>query len=101
MRDGEKVYQYLKSSMVTGKIGIHGESLGGCVASYVAKKNKLDFVFADRTFASLLDVAHHRFGGTFIRIMFQVITRWSEECDVNFKEIQNSKSPYKVLGCDP
>jgi hypothetical protein len=58
MRDGEKVYQYVKSSLnITGKVGIHGESLGGCVASYVAKKNKLDFVFADRTFSGLLDVA--------------------------------------------
>ncbi len=87
MRDGEKVYQYLKSSLVTGKIGIHGESLGGCIASYVAKKNKLDFVFSDRTFSALLDVAEHRFGGMIIRLIFRLITGWSEECDINFKDI--------------
>ena len=57
MKDGDKVYQYVRSSMVTGKIGIHGESLGGCVASFIAKKNNVDFIFSDRTFASVLDVA--------------------------------------------
>lgn len=37
MKDGEKVFQYVKSKLITGKIGVHGESLGGCVASYIAK----------------------------------------------------------------
>jgi hypothetical protein len=84
--------------MVTGKIGIHGESLGGCVASYIAKRNKVDFVFSDRTFASVLDVAQYRFGGSFIKYLLKFLTGWSEECEANFHEING---PYKVLGCDP
>ena len=84
--------------MVTGKIGIHGESLGGCVASYIAKRNKVDFVFSDRTFASVLDVAQYRFGGSFIKFLLKFLTGWSEECEANFHEINGH---YKVLGCDP
>jgi predicted alpha/beta-fold hydrolase len=87
MKDGEKVYQYLKSNMVTGKIGIHGESLGGCVASYVAKKNLVDFVFSDRTFSSLADMAQYSFGGKLTKFLFRVLTRWSEECDTNYSDI--------------
>ena len=84
--------------MVTGKIGIHGESLGGCVASYIAKRNKVDFIFADRTFASVLDVAQYRFGGPVVRYLLKFLTGWSEECETNFIDING---PYKILGCDP
>jgi hypothetical protein len=37
MKDGEKVFQYVKSNLISGKLGVHGESLGGSVASYIAK----------------------------------------------------------------
>lgn len=70
MRDGEKVCQYVRSNLVQEKIGIHGESLGGMVASYIAKKCKVDFVFSDRTFASLADVAYWTFGGKFVKTLF-------------------------------
>ena len=63
MKDGEKVCQYVKSNLDSWKIGVHGESLGGCVASYIAKKCNVDFVFVDRTFAYLPDCAYWMFGG--------------------------------------
>ena len=40
-RDGEYVMQYVQSNLVRGKVGIHGESMGGCVASYIAAKSNL------------------------------------------------------------
>lgn len=78
MKDGEKVYQYVRSNLVQGKLGVHGESLGGCAASYIARKCKVDFVFVDRTFASLVDVAYWTFGGRAVGILFKIFTRWSE-----------------------
>ena len=35
---------------LTGLIGLHGESLGGTVASEIAVEMGADFLFADRTF---------------------------------------------------
>ena len=113
MRDGEKVYQYVKSNMVTGKVGIHGESLGGCVASYIAKKCQVDFVFVDRAFASLTNVVYWGFGGKVPAFIFKWITRWDEECWKNFYDINDAHTYdnkigaptkhkcYKLFGCDP
>ena len=76
MRDGEKVFQYVKSNLVTGKVGIHGESLGGCVSSYVAKKCQVDFIFSDRTFSQLSHIAHWGFGGKHATFIFKLLTTW-------------------------
>ena len=74
MKDGEKVFHYAKSNLVSGKIGVHGQSMGGCVAAYIAKKCKVDFVFIDRTFASVHDVAYWTFGGRVVGCFFQIFT---------------------------
>lgn len=98
MKDGEKVCHYVKSNLAQGKLGVHGESLGGCVASYIAKKCKVDFVFVDRTFASLTDVVYWSFRGKLVKWVFYLLTRWDEQCWTNFYEI---KECYKIIGCDP
>ena len=76
---------------------MHGESLGGCVAAYIAKKCKVDFVFVDRTFANLLDVAYWGVGGRTTRFLLWLFTRWNTKCWLNYWEI---KDCYKLLGCD-
>lgn len=68
----------MKSNLVAGKIGIHGESLGGSVASYIASKCHVDFVFSDRTFSSLTDVAKWGFGDRPYGFIFRFFTRWNE-----------------------
>ncbi len=102
MKDGEKVYQYVKSNLVDGgKIGIHGESLGGCVASHVARTCQVDFVFSDRAFASLTAVVQWGFGGPKVAKLFGLLTGWREECWVNFHEAcREQPQGYKLLGCD-
>ena len=97
MKDGEKVFQYVKSNIVMGKIGVHGESMGGCVASFIAKKCNVDFVFVDRTFSSLVDVAYWTIGGKVVANIFKFLTRWTDQCWLNFYEIKNT---YKVFGGD-
>lgn len=37
-QDGEHVAKYVKSALVTGKVGVHGVSLGGSIASHIANK---------------------------------------------------------------
>ena len=53
MKDSERVFDFLKSNMNLKKIGIHGESLGGMIASHIAETRKVDFLCVDRTFSSL------------------------------------------------
>ena len=48
--DGLAVVKHVKQNMVTGKVGVHGVSLGGSVASYIAANVKVDFLFCDRSF---------------------------------------------------
>jgi len=64
----------------------------------VAKKCQVDFVFSDRTFASLIDVSRWGFGGKVVAFLFRYLTYWNEECDLNFSGI--SQSTYRLIGCD-
>jgi hypothetical protein len=98
MKDGEKVYQYVKSNLISGKIGVHGESLGGCVSSYIGKKCSVDFVFTNRSFSSLIKVANWSYGGNLTSYALRFLTGWSEDCALNFQIID--KKCYKILGCD-
>ena len=44
------------------KIGVHGRSIGGVVATHLARKGLVEFLFADRTFRSLDTVAKYSIG---------------------------------------
>lgn len=60
--DGENLIDYIRNHKRSKIIGVHGESLGGTIATYLGSAAKLDFVFADRTFASLSHVAKFNYG---------------------------------------
>jgi fermentation-respiration switch protein FrsA (DUF1100 family) len=49
---------FIRGELKVKKLGVHGESLGGMVAVHLGKVRKIDFLFADRTFSSLSEVAH-------------------------------------------
>ena len=58
------------NSRVSVKILVHGESLGGMAASYVAMKGRrtnIDFAFIDRSFSSLDAVAYWGAGAAIMR----------------------------------
>lgn len=62
MKDGENIVNYLRTIKQVSKLGAHGESLGGCIATYLARECSLNFLCADRTFASLSEAALFNFG---------------------------------------
>lgn len=64
----------------------------------MARKCQVDFVFTDRTFASLVDVTKWGFGGRIVSLFFRYLTLWSEECELNFAGI--NINTYRLLGCD-
>ena len=61
--DGEVIVDYLRNKMNFKKIGVHGQSLGGCVANHLASTKYLDFLCADRTFCSLSALLTYGFTG--------------------------------------
>ena len=94
--DGLAVAKWLKEVKQVGVLGIHGESLGGFVASYIASKMPVDFVFCDRTFSSLYDVAYNSYGNV-ARSLFRMFTKW--ECS-SVNNFLNAEC-YKLISADP
>jgi alpha/beta superfamily hydrolase len=84
-QDGEAVANYVRKNLVSGKVGVHGESLGGSVAAHIASHVKLDFVFVNRTFSSLQHVAYF-IGGKLLVYLFKFLTfgGWPDKGLENF-----------------
>lgn len=78
------------------KIGVHGESLGGLVACHLARKAKIDYLCADRTFSSLVNVARYGFG-KYLALLYRIVTRWDDDTSENFVEAPC----YKIIAFDP
>jgi hypothetical protein len=85
---------------VTGKLGVHGESLGGSVAAYIASRVKLDFVLVNRTFSCLQSVAHFG-GGKAVVWLFKFLTcgGWPDKGLEHFQSIL--PETYTLFGADP
>ena len=58
--DGEYVLKHFREYKQIEKIGVHGQSLGGSIAARLGKNT--DFIFVDRTFRGLTDVALFNYG---------------------------------------
>eukprot|EP01022_Parablepharisma_sp_SALTPOND_P028483 TRINITY_DN71038_c0_g1_i1.p1 TRINITY_DN71038_c0_g1~~TRINITY_DN71038_c0_g1_i1.p1 ORF type:complete len:560 (+),score=41.95 TRINITY_DN71038_c0_g1_i1:670-2349(+) len=96
LADGEAVLQYLKDIKGSGRIILHGESLGGSVAAHIAAKLGCDLLFTDRTFSDLDAIAEFSVGPVAAAIMKQA-TGWHLETTNSFLAAQC----YKVLSSDP
>lgn len=94
--DGEIIVHYMRSQLKLGKIAVHGESLGGCIACYLAKRTNLDFLFADRSPASIQDVGFFKFGkfGYWALKVFL-----NNDCDA-VDDFLGTRC-YKVISADP
>lgn len=94
--DAQAIYDFLSKVKMYQKIGIHGESIGGMVASYIGSKNPISFLFTDRTFCSLPDLVHSRIR-PLNKYVFKCLSRWEDNTMGDFV----SAECYKVLSCDP
>lgn len=95
LTDGEEIFKYLRINKSVEVIGIHGESLGGCISSYLANKCSANFLFADRTFSSLSEAAFYNFG----KLAYYGF-RLSCSEDINSSTHFLSTKCYKVLSSD-
>jgi hypothetical protein len=95
--DSETVAMYVRQRVgPEGKIGAHGRSIGGVVATHLGRKGLVDFLFADRTFQSLDKVAKFTMG-TWAEWALPFFTMWWNT-DVTTDYIFTSC--YKVMAND-
>lgn len=92
--DVQAVYDFVTKVKMYSKIGVHGESIGGVPASYLASKNDISFLFADRTFSSLEHLVTSR-----VKVpkqLFKFLTKWDDNTSQDFI----TANCYKILSCD-
>ena len=74
--DAETVALYVRQRVgQTAKVGAHGTSIGGAVATYLARRGYVDFLFADRTFCALDEVAKYTLGN-WAKYGLRFLTGW-------------------------
>jgi len=94
-RDGELIVDYLRQELGAKKIGIHGESMGGLVATHVAKAKNLDYLCASRNFSELSKVAELTYG-KIAGALYRAITLWTDDTSNDYLEA----NCYKIVAFD-
>ena len=95
MMDGVKVAEYVFKVKNVPKLVVHGESMGGMVACHVAARQPVSLLFADRTFASIEQIA-----ATYTpkaRPILRALTQWNTDVVTDYV----SAKCFKMLSCDP
>ena len=95
-RDGLAVAEHLKRVLGVDRLAVHGESMGGMVAAYVARHTSVEFLFADRTFGSLDAVAKFGFGEV-AYYLYRLLSCWNSDTVDDYIHAQC----YKVISSDP
>ncbi|TDH71304.1 hypothetical protein CCR75_004646 [Bremia lactucae] len=95
--DGLAIVKYLKSERKMHRLAVHGESIGGLVATYLARHSSLvDVLIADRTFATLPALAQRmiaKWPGSIV----DSIMRWDTDNVQNYQQATCAK----LLCSDP
>ncbi|DBA05262.1 TPA: hypothetical protein N0F65_007424 [Lagenidium giganteum] len=95
--DALAIVNYLRDQRGLKQIGVHGESIGGIVATYLANHCKdISVLVADRTFASLPALAQRLVGGWAGRAV-SLLTGWNTDNVTNYL----GASCPKLLCSDP
>jgi len=97
-RDAELVALHVRQRVGgNAKIGTHGMSMGGSIATHLARKGLVDFLFADRTFSQLDEVPRYSMG-TWAKYGMKFFTGW---WDTDITRDYIFTSCYKVIAADP
>jgi hypothetical protein len=74
--DSEIIAAYAKSRTPSeSKMGAHGLSMGGMIATHLARRGLIDFLFVDRTFYDLQEVPVYSMG-VWSKYALKFLTLW-------------------------
>ncbi|RLN98753.1 hypothetical protein BBJ28_00005985 [Nothophytophthora sp. Chile5] len=95
--DALALVEYLKTERGMKKIAVHGESIGGMVATYLARKSPhVNVLIADRTFSSVPALAQ-RMVASWAGAVVKQVMRWDTDNVRNYLEAPCAK----LLCSDP
>ena len=94
--DGKNIIEYLRKVKKIKILGVHGESLGGSIASHLARNCEIDFLFSDRSFARLNEVVEYSFG-KWAKVILLLVSRWKVDSALDFLYV----NCYKIISADP
>lgn len=82
------------------KFGVHGYSIGGVSATYLAKNRNIDLLISDRNFSSVSRIAETYPFGSIIKYLckFFLLDKFNNE--INYLYTKNMKC-CKIILCDP
>lgn len=70
-KDGDHLLHYMRQKLgLTGKFGVYGRSLGGVVVAHLV--DKVDFVYADRTFSNFEVLSNRKFFSSLAKYLFKL-----------------------------
>lgn len=95
-KDSLAVLEYLRFTYKPANIVIHGESIGGMVACYLARHGDVKALVCDRTFSSL-DAAASRLMGNWAGNSLRYIALWQTDCVDDFLQAKCAKIVLQVL----
>ena len=96
IEDGKILMGYLKNNENAALLGIHGESLGGCIAIRLAEACGCNFIFVDRSFGYLSDTIFFHLG-LFAYCCFKISGITDYESVTSFLKLDC----YKLIATDP
>ena len=95
--DGIEIYDYMKSLGSYEKIGVHGISIGGIPACYLASKRDISLLVSDRNFSYIADVVKDYYFG---EILIKIYKLFFFSNSYTIEDFINTKC-YKIIFNDP
>ena len=92
-----EIYDYMKSLGSYEKIGVHGISIGGIPACYLASKRDINLLVSDRNFGYIADIIKDYYFGEILIKIYKMFF-FSNSCTI--EDFINTKC-YKIIINDP
>ena len=96
LKDSEYIFKYATEILGYKEICLHGESLGGAIATHVASKFPVKILICDRTFSDIYSFGLHEFGEFGSQCLY-LLTGWK----LNVSEKFINAKCYKVYANSP
>ena len=95
-----EIYDEIKKWNNYEKIGVHGYSIGGIPATYLAKNRNVDLLISDRNFANISNIAQSYPFGSLLKFFSKFF--WIDRInnDMNYLYTKNINC-IKIILCDP